>query len=354
MAVHRSAPANVVTRSTTQFDLVVMLLAVWMVGGVFVDGWAHLNFASTKETFFTPWHGVLYSGFGAVVAWMSTPIIRARTTPLVERVPTGYGLGVAGLLIFGAGGVGDAVWHQLLGIETGIDALLSPTHLLLLSGGLLVLTSPVRAAWQREGWTPRLSELLPALLSITLTTALLAFFFAYAWGAYDISPATPVAPAALDELAADHAQAEGVIASGILSRLLTTVLLVGPLLVIMRRWRPPAGTATILFTTVSVLVFALADGVALSLLAAPVVAGIVTDLTSRGLGSRLDSRWWVYGLAGWAALVLWSSHFIALATSHGLAWPPELWGGAVLLAVLAAVGTAVVTFLPPVPGRAET
>ncbi len=205
-----------------RYDLVVMLLALWMVGGVFIDGWAHINLPATKESFFTPWHGVLYSGFAAVSAWMAAPIMRDRSRTLVQRVRPGYGLGFVGLVVFGAGGIGDALWHEVFGIEVGIDALLSPTHLMLLTGGLLVLTSPLRAAWHGDETAPRLSTFLPALLSVILTTALLAFFFAYAWGGVDITPATPIPPAALDEHAPGHRQAEQIIAAGILARLLTT------------------------------------------------------------------------------------------------------------------------------------
>ena len=352
MTAHPRPPASVSPpMGATRFDLVVMVLALWMVGGVFVDGWAHLNVASTQETFFTPWHGILYSGFAAVSAWMAAPLVRHRTQPLADRIRAGYGLGFVGLVVFGAGGVGDGVWHELFGIEIGIDALLSPTHLLLLTGGLLVLTSPVRAAWGTAGSAPRMMSFLPALLSITLTAALLAFFFAYAWGAFDTSPAAAVPQAALDEQAKGHAAAEGVIASGILSRLLTTVILIGPLVVILRRWHPPVGTVTILFGTVSGLVFVLAEDVSAALLIAPIVAGMLTDLTIKAVGSGRTSRWWMYGIAASSSLFLWVGHFVALSATHGLGWTPELWGGAIVLAVLTAAGLAVVAFLPPVPAE---
>ena len=49
-------------------------------------------------------------------------------------------------------------WHTILGVETGLDALLSPTHLLLFIGMAAILTTPVRAAWldprPRRGWRP--------------------------------------------------------------------------------------------------------------------------------------------------------------------------------------------------------
>jgi hypothetical protein len=37
------------------------------VGGAFLDNWPHAHIA-TLDTFFTPWHGVLYSGYAACAA----------------------------------------------------------------------------------------------------------------------------------------------------------------------------------------------------------------------------------------------------------------------------------------------
>ena len=39
----------------------------------------------------------------------------------------------------GVGGASDAVWHTLLGIETGVEPLVSPSHLMLFLGAFLML-----------------------------------------------------------------------------------------------------------------------------------------------------------------------------------------------------------------------
>ena len=330
-------------------DLVAAGLALWMVGGVFVDGWAHINLDSTQETFFTPWHGMLYSGFLALTAWMALPLIRDRSAPLTQRMPAGSGLGYVGVLLFGIGGFGDAVWHQILGIEVGVDALLSPTHLLLLTGGLLLLTGPLRAAWRRPNAAPDLRTFLPALVSITLTSALLSFFFAYAWGGLDLTPAAPVPAAALDEHAPGHGEAELLIAAGILARLITTALLIAPLLLLLRRFRPPVGTATILFTVISTLMFAILGERPPALLVPPIVAGLAADVALARLGPGLLSRAATYTLAVLLTLVLWVGHFAALGATEGLGWTPELWGGSIVMAALTALGLAVLVFPPPVP-----
>ena len=41
------------------------LLTAWLVGGLFLDGWAHAH-GKVDQSFFTPWHAVFYSGFAAV------------------------------------------------------------------------------------------------------------------------------------------------------------------------------------------------------------------------------------------------------------------------------------------------
>lgn len=52
--------------SSTRFDWIITVLSAWMIGGLHLDAWAHHQF--DVETFFTPWHGVLYSGFLALAA----------------------------------------------------------------------------------------------------------------------------------------------------------------------------------------------------------------------------------------------------------------------------------------------
>ena len=349
----RAVPADA-QRSVpgAKFNLGVAVLALWMVGGLFVDGWAHVNLDSATESFFTPWHAILYSGFLALVIWMGSRLLRRRDLPLAQRMPDGYALGYLGAVLFGLGGVGDGIWHQLLGIEVGIDALLSPTHLILLTGGLLLLTSPLRGAWRAAGDAPTLSEFLPALASITFTAALLAFFFAYAWGGLDLTPAGALPEAALLHGTPGHLEAETAVAAAIVSRLVTTTLLIGPWLLLLRRWHPPFGTATVLFTVVSALAFALADGASPLLLVGPLLAGLVADVLVRHLALGPTARQWqIHVTAAGVGGLLWAGHFTVMASVHGLGWPPELWGGAIYLSALAALGLAVLAFPPARPVR---
>src|SRR5262249_56814071 len=162
MQLLRSAPARpreaapaAGARAAPLFDWLIGLLSCWLTGGFFLDGWAH-NHLGSMETFFTPWHAVLYSGFAAIMTTLLVAWLRGLydRRPLTAAVPEGYELSALGVLVFGLGGVLDLVWHLRFGIEAGTDALLSPTHLLLAASGILIVTGPLRAPWRQAPARP--------------------------------------------------------------------------------------------------------------------------------------------------------------------------------------------------------
>lgn len=156
-----------------RYNWTVILLSSWLIGGLFLDGWAH-NHVASLETFFTPWHAVLYSGYAALAALYFVTALRNRgggaAWPRV--MPVGYQASLVGAIVFGIGGGLDLLWHTIFGIERSVDALLSPTHLVLATGIILMVTGPLRAAWRKpDGGAPALRTLVPAILSISYLLA---------------------------------------------------------------------------------------------------------------------------------------------------------------------------------------
>ncbi len=165
-----SSPAP--RRATLAQDAVTVAIGLWLIGGLFSDGWAHHN-VPELEGFFTPWHGVLYFGLllaGAWFIWLG----RAGGRRWYRHLPAGYGWGCVGLGVFGLGGLADMAWHLVLGVEAGVDALLSPSHLVLFTGGLLILTSALRSRWGSGDVTSPV-----AIGGLALVTALVSFFLLY-------------------------------------------------------------------------------------------------------------------------------------------------------------------------------
>ena len=322
------------------------LFGLWMIIGLFLDGWAHDN--QKPETFFTPWHGVLYSGFTLATLFAVHRAVRSRAPdrPWRETLPRGHGLTLVALAVFGVGAAGDLVWHEVLGIEVGIEALLSPTHLLLLASGVVALSAPVRAAWLEPGDRPSRRDFLPVALSTALLTALVAFFVLY------LSPfSNDAAGTAFERFQGqvhDHPSSDvGELQQqvGIASILLNSVVLAVPVAVLLRRWRTPAGTFTLVFGLL-VLLF---EGVAEFAQAPVALAGIFAGMMADNLAAR--RRVPIALVCASAVGVLWLAYFGLYAFDEGgVRWSAELWTGATFLGALLAGGVGMIADLGSAAG----
>lgn len=325
-----TSPTTSPSRSS-RFDGLFVGAGAWMLVGLFLDGWAHSN--QKPDSFFTPWHAVLYSGFGA-----GCLVAAAQTRSLVphgtwqDRLRAADRVSLVGLALFALGGIADLGWHELFGIEVNIDALLSPTHLLLLGGGLLALSGPLRTTRTGDGLTFR--QLLPAAISVALATGVVMFFTMYAspFGqtvvpsfasvTTDIHDMSTLSPAASLELREKWALA---------TILFTTLLLAVPVILMRNRWVLPSGILAVFFVATGLFETALSDlkrwPLGLSFL---VAAALAETLHRRRVSTAL--------LAAGVIGALWLSYFAVIELAYGLGWSVELWAGVtVLSAALAAL-----------------
>ena len=107
--------------------LVGASLSMW---GASWDITSHL--LRTPETFFTPSHGVLYTGVGIclISAILSLVLLGTKKEYRSRSFTFGSKIIIAGAIAQIIAGPGDFYWHELF----GIDGLLSPTHLALALG----------------------------------------------------------------------------------------------------------------------------------------------------------------------------------------------------------------------------
>jgi hypothetical protein len=328
---------NGLPRASWRVDAVTMLLGTWLLVGLVVDGWAHNNLPAL-ETFFTPWHALFYSGFVATAGWVLAIATRARQPSRsgLAAFPAGYGLAVVGVVVFAVGGAGDLTWHSIFGIEQDVEALFSPTHLLLFAGMALILSTPLRAAWSDPAApaAPGYRRFLPVLASATLVSVLVAFAFMY-WAAFiQTIGASSYDPHLLD---------------GVASVLATNLILLAPLLLLARRWRPPFGTATTLYTSVGVLMGAVDAYRLPAMMAAAVLSGLAVDALLRLLepSAGRPQRFWAAGAL--VPLATWSVYFAAVAATLGIGWSAELWTGTIAWACLLGLALSLLMLPPPIP-----
>jgi hypothetical protein len=338
---HREAVAD-----DHRFDWVMALLSAWLIGGAFVDGWAHTH-GKVDTTFFTPWHAVFYTGFLAVAGALVGALVhqRARRGTWQHALPPGYKLALLGAVIFGCGGVGDMLWHTFFGIEKDVEALFSPTHLMLGCGAWLMVGGPFHAAWQRltppeERWHQHLPWLLSLTWMLSTGTFLtqIAHPVVYLWGGGTV-PGTP----------SWMWQARGVV-----SMLWDTAFLMGFVLLTMRRWVLPVGALTLVIGLNAVAMGFLHRGAYPFLpVVVRAVAALGADVVYTWLQPSVQrpGAWRLF--AAVVPVLLTTLHFAALGLTVSVWWSVHLWAGTIVLTGLVGLLVSLLLVPPPWPGKSQ-
>jgi hypothetical protein len=322
-------------RASYRDDLVTVVLGLWFVVGLLLDAWAHNNLRGL-ESFFTPWHGVFYSGFTATAAWMSWMVWRARDAGGVTpaSVPVGYGPGVLGLPMFALAGVGDFAWHTVFGVEQALRILFSPTHLALVSAMVLIVTSPLRSAWLNPDLPerPTLRRLMPAVIGLAFATTLVMLLLQYANALVWIPDNVVVALSNPLDGTVEWSFSPVELASSIA---VTNAVLLAPLLILARRWSPPPGSATVIFTAVAGLAAAITVLHGAAIILGVLVAGGLVDLLLVWLRPGPARRPAFLLFAALTPVVVWSIYMAAASLAGGgLPRVTEYWTGIPLAAGL--------------------
>ncbi len=316
----------------------MVLCSSWMVVGLYLDGWAHRHLHDL-DTFFTPWHGVLYSGFLACAGLLTWRRFRRSDMASLQsaNLPPGYQLSFIGVVVFALGGVGDLIWHTLLGVEADLDALLSPTHLALAAGGVLILSGPFRAEWLRQRRAAlTFPQAVPMLASLTLTLSVFTFFTQFAhplvhlWSAGP-PPSHPFMPQAL----------------GIASILLQTALLTGAILLVVRRWHLPFGSLSLVMALNAALMGGLENHLGFAWVG--LISGLIADVLLWTLKPSISRHAAFRVFASVVPAMFYALYFAVLATAAGVWWSAPMWAGSIVLA--GAIGWMLsVLILPPSTG----
>ncbi len=333
--------------SSPAFDWAIVALTIWFVGGMYLDGWAHIHIRQI-ETFFTPWHGVLYSGYLATAILLFGTLVRnvTRGYPLALALPAGYDLSMLGAVAFAFGAVGDLIWHTLFGIEADIAALLSPTHLILAASASLIVTGPLRAAWRQSNRGADKAS-WPAVLSLGVFYSVLTFFTEYAspFGETIVGinrlPGNGIASFRYQEV-------------GVSSFLLQAALLMAVVLFALRRWRLPFGSMTAILALNTLAMAFMHDGWfstgTPAMIAVGVLAGLGGDMLVWWLvpspGRTAAFRWFAFLLPG----ILYALYYAAIfAFGGGVWWSVHLWVGSIFMSGVVGLLMSYAVLPPSVP-----
>jgi hypothetical protein len=340
-----------VRRADWNEDALTTWSSVLLVIGLYLGGWNQQRpLEGGAAAALTPVGGLLYLGFAAVAVWVLTRHLR-RGDGSPRAVAAGDRLGPIGMALALAALVGEAVW-SLLGGGAGLARPLSPFQVLLVCGATLLVSSALRAAWSEptSARVPGLRAFWPVVLSGTLVVAVAAYVL------QDVAPVVAwhrAAPAAGAPVGTDQAEA-------LLGLLAHNLLFVAPVLLLLRRWRTPLGTFTVMAGSVALLLATQTGFALVGLVGAAVVGGAATDVAVHLLRPSPQRPWAVRSVALIGPAVYWTAHYALLEVGYGVGTAPEVWLGSVAWAALTGFALALHTWPPAVPltawnrGRART
>ncbi len=306
-------------KTSKGFDLLFVLFAFWLTLGGFVDGWAHNHLASL-ETFFTPWHAIFYSGFTALAVLLIYQAIENYEAGFrwPRLLPREYHLSLIGVFIFFFAGIGDMLWHIFFGIEVSVDALLSPTHLLLALGVVIMVSAPMHALWHRNSdeKPPTLAILFSTVFFLSMITFMTQFVHPLHHPWMDKNLITN--PGNLGQ------------ALGVASVIVQTGIFMGLALTIIKKWRPPMGSFMFILGLNAVFMSILKDQY--RFIPAFLIAGLIVDMLYRLLQPRASTPRAFRIFATLTPIIIYSAYTITIFLTSGTWWSIHLWAGTIAMA----------------------
>lgn len=331
--------------ASARFEWTAALLSLALVGGVFLDGWAHNN-GRVDDSFFTPWHAVLYSAMLLSGLFLGANLLMNTRRGYGWRggLPAGYLLALAGVVFFFLAGAADLVWHNIFGFEVDVEALLSPAHLALGLGAVLIVSGPARAAWGRA-MTGGGRASWPVILSLFATLSVFTFFthFAHSYTGVDV-----VSGQAPD---GDPYFYDTTIVSYVL---LPTTILTWFILLALRRWRLPAGALTLFLAGNAGLMFVLRLGDVKNywpILPAALVSGLLVEALARTLRPAPERPGALRLFAFLTPFIFHLLYFLTLIATAGIWWRIHLWLGVTLMSGILGLGLGFLLASPPFPAE---
>lgn len=381
METARDAPDAIRgVRPMTQWreDLITMMLAIWPITAMFFDGRNHNNEVG-QESFWSLPHLVLYSGATVLGLWVALIVVRYQIAAGIDvkrlmvdfkAIPVGYGVAIIGLTILAVAGPWDLIWHEIYGFEVGVDAIYSPSHLCLFFGALLVTSTGIRSMWAKADIAPDLKEFAPVVLSAMLFIGVSGFITMYlSTFMTNVTPTTDFVNDLKNFNDVRSDQTIGLnpgltgygddkwpyqfysVSHGMASMIVTTLVLLGPVLLMLRRWRVPAGAFTLIFFGYGLLVNIMTEYRDIVLIIPLILAGVAADVVQSRV-AKPGERLTLGGIriAGPViGAVLWLSYYGVLALDKGLGWTPTQWVGALFVGFMTSFGVAFL-IAPPAYG----
>lgn len=306
------------------FTWFFIVALVWKTLGGYYDLFFHLQEAEVLETFFTPSHYFLYAGFTAMalVTFITLFLNHRGGLQWSDALPVGYNLTLIGIILFGIGGFADLIWHERFGFEVDVEALYSPTHLILVVADGLIIAGPIRHALRRDTDLRNQDWIysLPVVLGFSFFLSMLTYFTPLSHPLSVIYATEPTSDIFLERRHID--------ALGTSSVILQSIFLVSVLIVAILNFEFKFGSLAIIVAINGIIMSAIAEN--WTMIIVSLLGALSTELLYQFyVRSNNQYRLQLFGLA--VPILFYSIYFGTLLIVDTVYWSIDLWLGSIVL-----------------------
>jgi hypothetical protein len=314
-------------KNNLKFDWIATILSSIMIFGLYYDIWFHAHFIpEDSNTFFTPTHYIFYGGFLLITAFLTTSAVLnyKKEKSWTRLLPPGYEISGVGAILFILGGIFDYYWHSLFGIEQKIAALLSPSHLILVTAVTLITSGPIRSAWRQPKTKTNFFLQLPMIISLVTIFTLFEIMSQF------IHPV--IRPYASYEY--NFIPSYLALTVGIGSILFQTILVMTCVIFFIRKWSLLPGSLTLLFSFSTLILSTFATSFNYQIVLMALLSGIICDMLLFILRPSSSNQKRFYLFSFLLPIILNTGYFIGLGLPYNIWWSTHIWSGTILLSGL--------------------
>jgi hypothetical protein len=202
------------------------------------------------------------------------------------------------------------------------------------------MSGPLRAAWRRVDAEPRQewATLWPAIVSLTALLSLFTFFTSFAH------------PFVQTGLLTDAGVDDGTKARGVAAVLLQAAILMGVILLALRRWQLPVGTLTVVLTLNIALMSVFGQADQYKLIPLAMLSGVVADVLRWYLKPSINQPSALRIFAFAVPVVFYLDYFVPIMIQNGgIQWSIHLWLGSTVMAGIVGFVLSYLLLPPGIP-----
>lgn len=320
------------------FERAYVLLSCVFVIGAYFDAWSYVS-SPTGRSSLAAWQDVfVHGGWFLITAWLSLAMLVRLSGGAAWRnaLPPAYLLALGTAVVYGVALIVDRYVVLASPRPVGLSELLSPLPLVeAIAGGVLV-SAPLRAAWDRGENVARLETVVSAALVLSAITFILqlAHPFRDPWAAGNGPP--PQFTPLTSWIVVDF---------GVTGLFLQASLMSGLLLLMARRFQMWRGSFTVICLINALLVSGLKTRWEFTL--AGLFVGVSADVAYAWLRPSLTRTQSARVFGGAVGAIFTGSFFVIAAVFHGVWWDWNLWAGSILASGAAGWLISYLVFLVP-------